>query len=940
MTAQLPYQLFVSYSQNNRGWVEGYLLDALRTAGVRVLSQLNFVAGAPRIEEFERAVTQCERTLLVLSPAYIAEAGMSFLDVMVQHYGLESGVWPVIPLILEPVALPPRLAFLVALDATDVERWPEAVVRLCQAVQAGPPLPASRPPCPYPGMRAFRREEATQFYGRESEVADLLQRLRLHPFVAIIGASGSGKSSLVSAGLLPALQRSTLFGAGGWLVRTFRPGAEPLAAMQTALGGVELELFTPAPLLATEQAAARVLLIIDQFEELFTQGADQVEAFCAAIQRFVALRDCYLVMTVRADFFGDLLSSALWPLLQAHRLEIAPLSADGLRAAIVKPAEDKGVFIESALVERLVAGSVGQPGLLPFVQEVLVRLWDKLERRYLPLSAYEALVLPLAGYSGKGRSGIQAAMAQLADEMIDRLPEDQQRIARRIFLRLVQFGEGRDNTRRQQPVSALRAAGDDPARFDATLNYLVENRLLVLSGDAAGEPRVDLAHEAMLTGWPRLEGWADEGRAAEATRRRYEERAAEWRQMGRGKSGLFDGRQLRQVEAWLRASDQLGLGCSVDLKALIAKSSVAVRRRRATIAVLASVPLILFTCAVTNAVRSWWINRPWEPVAELRQVNVYALATSPGELAAGSTGYGVSLFRGDAWTPWQATAIPTGAPGKVVEAADANVDAVLALAYDPLRPHDLYAWIEGEGVFQLDRTSMAWNLLGAPGPVITSAGAPLAASDGAVLAIGDDLGFWLWDANRRQWQHITDTSPLLNQEFEAVVVDGRGVPVLVGQGGVVRGTGAPPWQWESLSNLVGAKALAVGDDGSIYVATVNEHGAQLVCLDPAGQELQPAIPIPVANWVMQFVGVLIGPFNGEAQAKMLMAHPTVQGRFFVTTNQGALFDMTCAGEAEFVGQQSFWQTARSQLAYWLAKDRDATLVWGNFAGLFQRTLPQ
>lgn len=138
----------------------------------------------------------------------------------------------------------------------------------------------------------------------------------------------------------------------------------------------------------------------------------------------------------------------------------------------------------------------------------------------------------------------------------------------------------------------------------------------------------------------------------------------EWRQMGRGKSGLFDGRQLRQVEAWLRASDQLGLGCSVDLKALIAKSSVAVRRRRATIVVLASVPLILFTCAVTNAVRSWWIKWPWEPVAELRQVNVYALATSLGELAAGSTGYGVSLFRGDAWTPWQATAIPTGAPGQ------------------------------------------------------------------------------------------------------------------------------------------------------------------------------------------------------------------------------------------------------------------------------------
>ena len=231
------------------------------------------------------------------------------------------------------------------------------------------------------------------------------------------------------------------------------------------------------------------MLVIDQFEELFTQGATEAAGFFAAIQRLIALRQCFVVLTVRADFFGDLLSSTLWPTIQAHRLEIAPLGANQLRAALVKPAEAVGVFIESALVERLVAGSAGQPGLLPFVQEVMVRLWAKLERRYLPLRAYEALVLPLAGYSGSERSGIQAAMAQLADEMISRLNPEQQRIARRIFLRLVQFGEGRDNTRRQQPVSALRTNDENAALFDHTLRFLAENRLIVLSGEEGGETR-------------------------------------------------------------------------------------------------------------------------------------------------------------------------------------------------------------------------------------------------------------------------------------------------------------------------------------------------------------------------------------------------------------------------------------------------------------------
>lgn len=603
------YDLFVSYAPDDRGWVNGYLLDALRSAQIKVISEADFELGAPRLAEFERAVQQSARTLLVLTPAAVTETFSQFVAILVQSYGLESGTWPVIPLLLKPVELPPRLALLTPLDVTEPEMWPAAVDRLCANVQKSPPARSARPPCPYPGMRAFGEQEAGAFHGRDAEVEDLLQRLRRHPFAAVIGASGSGKSSLVFAGLIPALRRSGLFGEGEWLVRSLRPGDHPLTALHLALGVADAGQFIPATLLATEKSA-RLLLVVDQFEEVFTQGASERDVFFAAIQRITSLRDCFVVLTVRADFFDDLLTSALWPLIQPHRLEIAPLGAAGLRAAIVKPAEDVGVFIESALVERLVAGSVGQPGLLPFVQEVMVRLWEKLERRYLPLRAYEALVLPLAGYSDNERESIIRAIALLADEIIHRLSPQQQSIARRILLRLVQFGEGRDDTRRQQPVSALQAAGDDAALFDHTLNYLAENRLLVLSGAQGSEPRVDLAHEAMLTGWSMLRGWVKEGKEVEVTRRRYEQQAQEWEVLGQGKRGLLSALDFTELQRWVESPAGQAAGLTKTLLAWIDACRKEVKSQRFRGLIVSSLVIGLSLLIVISVLVVWATLNP------------------------------------------------------------------------------------------------------------------------------------------------------------------------------------------------------------------------------------------------------------------------------------------------------------------------------------------
>jgi len=581
------YDLFISYANADRAWVEGYLLDGLIQAGVRCHTEAAFALGVPRLLEFERAVQESQRTLLVLSPAYLAEGFTQFTDLLAQSYGLESATWPVIPLILQPVEMPPRLALLTVLDATDPADWPQVIARLCAELQQAVPGPAPRPPCPYPGMVPFSEEDSERFFGREREAQELLERLRLHPFLAVIGPSGSGKSSLVFAGLLPALRKSSLFGPGKWLVRTVRPGKAPLAALAAALGGEPANVAETVPaLLATEPDARRLLLVVDQFEELFTLARADVEPFQRALLRLAEtpkstdqetdkrITNCRVVLTVRADFYPDLMVAPLWPEIQAHRAEVLPLDEDGLRQAIVRPAEDAGVFVESALVERLVADAAGEPGVLPLVQEALVLLWERLERRFLPLSAYEAL-------GGAGRTGLQAAMARRADAVLADLAPQQRAIARRTFLRLVQFGEGRADTRRQQSVVDLRAAGDAPGTFEHALERLAHNRLLTLSGEerAAGR-QVDIAHEALITGWPTLQTWLSQRREAEQTRRRLEAKATEWERLGQGSGGLLDQVELAEAERWLGSPDAADLGRSETLTVLVQASQEAIEAAR------------------------------------------------------------------------------------------------------------------------------------------------------------------------------------------------------------------------------------------------------------------------------------------------------------------------------------------------------------------------
>lgn len=585
MTAAFEHDFFISYDDADRGWVEGVLLDALTAAGIRCYTEAEFDPGLPTLLAFERAVRDSRRTLLVLSPDYLGDARNEFVEVLAHSYGLETATWPVTLLMLSEVSLPPRLMMLNCLEAIDAESQAAAIARLCQDAQRPAPGPPLRPPCPYPGMAPFREADHDRFFGREEVVQTLVECLRLHPFLTVIGPSGCGKSSLVFAGLIPRLRSSSLFGPGEWLVRSVRPGVQPLLALTAALGG---ELSDPAVtvqgLLNDSPEATRLLIVVDQFEETFTIGTVDTVAFQEALLRLSDLAGCYVVLTVRADFYADLMRSPLWPEIQAHRVEVLPLTDHSLQQAITRPAEGVGVFVETALVERLVLDAAGEPGSLPLVQETLVLLWDRLERRYLPLSAYEALVLPHGVYrtDETRRTGLQVAMARRADAALAELSPEEQAIARRIFIRLVQFSDGRANTRRQQPVAALRVAGDDRSLFDHTLGNLTAARLLTLSGVERGEgARVDLAHEALISGWPTLQTWLEEQHEAELTRRRLDLKADEWVRLGRGVGGLLDEAELPEAEHWLASPAAAILGPGSDLTALVHASRAALERAAA-----------------------------------------------------------------------------------------------------------------------------------------------------------------------------------------------------------------------------------------------------------------------------------------------------------------------------------------------------------------------
>ena len=402
---------------------------------------------------------------------------------------------------------------------------------------AAPPTPArlaAEGVCPFKGLASFEPVDADYFFGRERLVAELVARLVGAGFLGIVGPSGSGKSSVLRAGLLPALAGGVLPGSEGWRRLLLRPGEHPMEELRRVLvSGASDPLAEALDTLPTE---ARLLLAVDQLEELFTACRSDAERadFAATLARAAGdpAGRAVVVVAVRADFYGRLAAyPELAELLGTNQVLVGPMQGSELRRAIELPASRVGLRVEPELVDALVDDVEGEPGALPLLSTALLELWQKREDDTLTAAAY------------RESGGVHGAVARLAEETYDRIPDARKPVVRALMLRLVGEDEGDVPVRRRAPLAELDLErNEDVADVLATL---ADSRLVTVS-----EGSVEVAHEALLREWPRLRDWIDEDADGRRLRRHVTQAATEWDAADRDPGELYRGPRLAAALDW------------------------------------------------------------------------------------------------------------------------------------------------------------------------------------------------------------------------------------------------------------------------------------------------------------------------------------------------------------------------------------------------------
>jgi len=447
-----------------------------------------------------------------------------------------------------PLKPPDQLARILSVcgvsDPAEIQKWLEALGRVRRA-------PGRRPadaPVPYRGLKSFQPEDAEWFYGRRQLTDALLEKFRdcyRHGgLLAVVGPSGSGKSSLLRAGLIPELRSGTLGipGSADWPLILLTPGARPARELAGRLAAVADG--APGDGGAPDQ---RVVIVVDQFEETFTSCQDETErlafirALCAATDRDrepAAL----VVIGFRADFYSRALRyPELVTALQSRQVLVGPMTEEELRSAITGPARRAGLDFEDGLVEVLLrdlAPAANRPeppaaheaGALPLLSHALLATWERSGEGRLTVAHY------------RDTGGISGAVAASAEEVYAGLTSSQQEMARRIFTRLVHVSDNTASTRRRVPRSELPQlrAGVQPV-----LDAFIEKRLIT-----AGADDVEIAHEALLHAWPRLRQWIDSDGSGARTHRQLTAAAEIWREAGQDPGALYSGGRLAAAEEW------------------------------------------------------------------------------------------------------------------------------------------------------------------------------------------------------------------------------------------------------------------------------------------------------------------------------------------------------------------------------------------------------
>ncbi len=675
---------------------------------------------------------------------------------------------------------------------------------------------------PFKGLQYFDTADADLFFGREELTAELAGRLRRENFLAVIGASGSGKSSLVRAGLIPTLAAERqLLGSEQWPVHLITPGVHPLKELAASLTADTLSTAATTALMddlrrdarTLDLAAAKLLvqrgqgthlfLVVDQFEELFTLCTDEAErqAFIDNLMTAVSPETggpTIVVITLRADFYDRCDPyPRLRDMVAAHQKFIGAMSREEMRRAIEQPAQRRGYTFEPGLVDLILADMQADetrppdPGTLPLLSHALQETWRRRDGR----------TLTLQGYTAAGQ--VQGAIAQTAESEFSQLSAEEQALARRLFLRLIDLDERTEPTRRQATRRELLPSGPQSALAGDVLTDLTDARLLTVDQNEQGEELVNIVHEALVRRWPRLQSWLETDREAIILRHRLTDAAREWEQSGQEASYLVHGARLARIEAAFPAAE-----LSAQEQAFVAASQTAVRhgRRRRNVLLAGLVGLLALLGLAATAV--WRAQQsPWQTIYDANPVFSLAASGAAPPYYLGTRDLGIG--RSDNGRNWEVSmaGLPLGSSGEFAR-------AVSRLTVDRRNANHLLAYIAGSGVYASADGGAAWQ--NASG----QADGALPPTDFIDLAVWDS---WLWavaesgapadlyvsqDGGQR-WQSAQALAcegavgeAQKPEGITAVYVSSDGAMVYAGAAGGLYGTPRLPcWSWQRLANI-------------------------------------------------------------------------------------------------------------------------------------------
>ncbi len=422
------------------------------------------------------------------------------------------------------------------------------------------------PENPYKGLRAFQAADSRDFFGREKLIEKLLTSLQAkhdhQRFLAVVGPSGSGKSSLVKAGLIPAIWKGKIPNSEKWYVVDMIPGKRPLDKLEIALMRVsadqsqnlreqlerdEFGLVRVADLILPDDDT-ELVIVIDQFEEVFTLNEDEKarQHFLDLVRTAVVEPRSRLrvIVTLRADFYDRPLMYPEFGELLRNRMEtIMPLGTASLERAIRGPVERLAVTYEQGLVEKIITDMKYQAGALPLLQYALTELFDQRESRIITHDVYQKI------------GGAVGALANRADEIYNDLNDESKQLTRQMLMRLVTLGEGVEDTRRRVTHSELLSIADHSEAMEEIIELFADYRLLSLDHDSqTRQPTVEVAHEAILREWELLHGWINESRTELRLQRQLIGWVDDWNSANKETSYLLSGARLDQFEAWAKAT--------------------------------------------------------------------------------------------------------------------------------------------------------------------------------------------------------------------------------------------------------------------------------------------------------------------------------------------------------------------------------------------------